>query len=194
VSAGGELASCLAKVAELSGATNKVVLRTQTADGVVTWTLELRTLPGEDVLTSATGSSPTAEVAAQGASAAREALAPLCAVAGGDHSTAYEASGGGAQIEVTGSVEALDKVFFIYGTFPGGTAEFTYTPVSPGGGAVEYSLSGSGVTGSGEGLYSLAPQPDGTVILEQTTDGCVDGIPGSCRTNSEMITLTPVQR
>src|SRR5688500_8701006 len=85
--AGGEFASCLAKVADLSGATHEVILRTQTVDGVVTWTLELRTLPGEEVLTSATGSSSAAEMAAQGALAAREALATLCAVAGGDRST-----------------------------------------------------------------------------------------------------------
>ncbi len=106
----------------------------------------------------------------------------------------YDASGGGDQITVTGHVAALDREFTLQGAFPGGTGVFTYIPVSPGGGTVSYELSGSGVTGSGDGLFSMAPQADGTILLEQTTDGCIDGIPNSCRTNSETIVLTPVAR
>jgi hypothetical protein len=57
---------------------------------------------------------------------------------------------------------------------------------------VSYEFSGSGVSGTGDGVYSLAAQPDGTMIIEQTTNGCVDGVANSCRTNSETIVLTPV--
>lgn len=103
----------------------------------------------------------------------------------------WMASGGGAQISITGQVADLLAPFTLEGEFPGGRAVFEYTPVSIGGGAVEYSLSGSGVTGSGEGLYSLTAQPDGVYVLGQTTNGCVDGIANSCRTNSDTITLTP---
>jgi hypothetical protein len=67
----------------------------------------------------------------------------------------WTASGGGPQISITGKVENLAAPFSLTGEFPGGTAIFEYTPVNMGGGAVEYSLSGSGVTGSGEGVYSL---------------------------------------
>jgi hypothetical protein len=104
----------------------------------------------------------------------------------------WKASGGGAQIKVTGQVADLMAVFTLEGEFPGGTATFEYTPVSPGGGAVSYSLSGSGVTGAGDGVYSLKALENGVYSLEQTTNGCIDGIANSCRTNSETITLTPV--
>lgn len=103
----------------------------------------------------------------------------------------WTATGGGAQIVVTGTVEDLLAPFTLTGEFPGGTAVFEYTPVNMGGGAVDYSLSGSGVTGSGEGIYSLNAMPGDVYVLEQTTDGCIDGMPNSCRTNSESITLTP---
>lgn len=106
----------------------------------------------------------------------------------------WEASGGGAQITITGRVANLMAGFTLEGQFPGGAAVFEYAPVTMGGGAVSYSLSGSGVTGSGEGLYTLEAMPGDVYILSQTTDGCIDGIPNSCRTNTDTITLTPVGR
>lgn len=103
----------------------------------------------------------------------------------------WTASGGGASISVTGQVADLLAPFTLEGEFPGGKAVFEYVPVNIGGGAVSYTIAGSGVTGSGEGIYSLKGQANGVYLLEQTTNGCVDGIANSCRTNSEVITLTP---
>ena len=93
------------------------------------------------------------------------------------------------QIAITGTVSALDRPFKLQGKFPGGEAEFDYTPFSAGGGEVEYNITGSGVTGHGQGLYSLAAQPDNTMIIDQTTEGC---IANSCRTNTDKIVLTPI--
>lgn len=188
--AGGSQAGCAATVvAGALGASHAVRLAaTPGADGAVAWTLEVVAQPGGEVVATAQGEGPVEEA---GRAAAEAALAAVCPPLGGGGS-AWEASGGGAEIAITGRVTSLETVFTLQGTFPGGTAEFTYTPVSPGGGAVEYAAAGSGVTASGEGIYSLTPQGDGTIRLEQTTDGCVDGIPNSCRTNTEVITLTPV--
>lgn len=189
--AGGEFASCLATLGG-EGATHRVVLRSQAAEGGLAWVAEFVAEPGGEVMQSLSGTGGEGALAAQGEALAREVLAPLCELADGPEAAAWDASGGGAEIAITGRVTSLETVFTLQGTFPGGTAEFTYTPVSPGGGAVEYAAAGSGVTASGEGIYSLTPQGDGTILLEQTTDGCVDGIPNSCRTNTEVITLTPV--
>lgn len=126
------------------------------------------------------------------AGAASGILEKLCPKQGGAATLGpWTASGGGSKISVTGRVADLVAPFTLEGEFPGGRAVFEYTPVNIGGGAVSYTLSGSGVTGSGEGIYSLKDQGNGVYLLEQTTDGCVDGIPNSCRTNSETITLTP---
>lgn len=126
------------------------------------------------------------------AGAAAGILDMLCPKQGGAATVGpWTASGGGASISVTGEVADLLAPFTLEGEFPGGHAVFDYVPVSIGGGAVTYALSGSGVTGSGEGIYSLTAQPNGVYLLEQTTNGCVDGIANSCRTNTEQITLTP---
>lgn len=126
------------------------------------------------------------------AGAAASILEKLCPKEGGASTVGpWTASGGGSQINVTGQVADLVAPFTLEGEFPGGRAVFEYTPVNIGGGAVSYTLSGSGVTGSGEGIYSLTEQGNGVYLLEQTTDGCVDGIANSCRQNSEKITLTP---
>lgn len=119
-------------------------------------------------------------------------LDKLCPKQGGAATLGpWTASGGGSKINVTGQVADLLATFTLEGEFPGGRAVFEYTPVNIGGGAVSYTLSGSGVTGSGEGIYSLKEQGNGVYALEQMTEGCVDGIANSCRTNSETITLTP---
>lgn len=126
------------------------------------------------------------------APAAAGILEKLCPKEGGAVTVGpWTASGGGKRITVTGQVADLLSPFTLEGEFPGGRAVFEYTPVNIGGGAVSYTISGSGVTGGGEGLYSLTAQQNGVYALEQTTEGCVDGIAGSCRTNSETITLTP---
>jgi hypothetical protein len=129
------------------------------------------------------------------ASAAAGILEKLCPKQGGAATVgAWEASGGGEMIKVYGQVADLLAPFTLEGDFPGGHAVFEYIPVSIGGGPVTYALSGSGVTGSGEGVYSLEAMPDGIYKLVQTTEGCVDGIPNSCRTNTETIILTPIGR
>lgn len=135
-------------------------------------------------------------VAGDLSAAAAGILETLCPKRGDAAATGpWTAQGGntnGESIVITGTVQDLLAPFTLEGVFPGGQAVFTYTPVNIGGGAVDYTLSGSGVTGQGDGLYSLKALPDGVYVLEQTTEGCVDGIPGSCRTNSDTITLTPI--
>jgi len=130
-----------------------------------------------------------------GETAAAGILDLLCPRQGGAAAFGpWQASGGGAEIVITGQVDDLSSPFSLHGEFPGGTGIFEYIPVTPGGGPVTYQLAGSGVTGSGEGQYSMEALPNGVYRLEQTTHGCVDGIANSCRTNTEVIMLTPVAR
>jgi hypothetical protein len=105
----------------------------------------------------------------------------------------YEASGGGNGLVVSGRIGNLAADFTLEGTFPGASATFHYHPSSDRAGAVNSEFSGSGVTGSTSGTYTIVGPDDGPLTLTQTTTGCVNGIPGSCRTNTDVITLTRVQ-
>jgi hypothetical protein len=124
---------------------------------------------------------------------AADLLRTLCA-SGADLAppVMYEASGGGPRIVISGRIAAYDKPFTLQGEFPGAQVVFEYVPVSPVGGAVDYEFSGGGFSGAGNGVYTIANRGDGTFLIEQTTNGCVDGVANSCAQNSEKIVLTPV--
>jgi hypothetical protein len=105
----------------------------------------------------------------------------------------YVASGGGARPKVSGVVGDITRTFTLNGGFPGGQEVFVYTPDSPGapGGKLDYTLSGSGVTGSGKGTYLMSRGAGGAVTFRTNEYGCLHGIGGSCRVTKETITLTP---
>lgn len=157
--------------------------------GQASYVVEMRSHPEGQVIKSLSGSAPEADLLDQTPEIARQLLDSLCpkgwTAKGGT-------VGGGPGVDITGTVAALDAPFELNGTFQGGTAVFTYSPAGTGSGNVTYTFSGSGVTGTGAGSYMAAAQPDGTVRLEQTTTGCVDGIANSCRTVTDVVTLTPV--
>lgn len=155
--------------------------------GRLQWFVELREVPGGRSVHAATGEAPEDGYFEIYRQIARDLLSELC-------DRAYTASGGGGRIVISGFVPRLDAPFHLVGEFQGGTALFLYTPEGEGGGSVSYSLAGSGVTGSGQGSYTLARQPDGTVKVETRTHGCIHGMPSSCRDTTEHITLTPVRQ
>ena len=155
--------------------------------GRLEWIVELREMPGGRTVDAVTGEAPEDAYFDIAERIANDLVSRLC-------DKAYTASGGGARIQVSGFVPRLDAPFRLVGEFQGGTALFNYTPDETGGGTVSYVLMGSGVTGSGQGTFTMAPQPDGTVKIEQSTNGCIDGMANSCRENSETITLTPAKR
>ena len=102
-------------------------------------------------------------------------------------------TGGGPRITVTGQIARLDEQFELRGAFPGGTVVFLYTPTSKKGGVVQYALTGGGFSGAGTGTYTVTDPGDGGEIdLLQETDGCIDGIPNSCKRNNERLLLTPM--
>lgn len=103
----------------------------------------------------------------------------------------WVASGGGGGLVVTGQVSSLTEPFSLTGTFPGGSGTFTYTPTDERSGTYRSSFSGSGVTGSTSGTYTIAGDAGSTLTLTGTGDGCVQDIGGSCRNTTEVITLTP---
>ncbi len=103
----------------------------------------------------------------------------------------YVASGGGEGLEVSGRVDSVEETFVITGTFPGGEAVITYSPTGPRAGSYVAELAGSGVTGTVTGTYTITEGADGVLTLTAQGYGCVQGIPGSCRSTSEVITLTP---
>ena len=156
--------------------------------GKSNWTIEIRTNPGGELVNSFTGFAHDDAILDQAAPIAERVLDRLCP-------GPWTVTGGGARIVVSGTVIKLDEPFVVTGEFPGGTADFVYSPTSRVGGTVEYTLAGGGFSGSGTGTYTMSPSGDGsTMTIKQTTTGCMDGIPGSCKTNSEVLTLTPVAR
>lgn len=107
--------------------------------------------------------------------------------------TAYAASGGGPEVSVTGLISDLELPFVLQGEFLGGAVTFSYLPADDRSGTYSGSLSGSGVTGSVSGTYTITGDADGPLTLTQEGGGCVDGIPNSCRDTTEVITLTPAE-
>jgi hypothetical protein len=107
-------------------------------------------------------------------------------------STTYEASGGSAELTVSGIVSDVGSPFTITGEIVGGQVTFNYVPASSTAGSLTYEGGGSGVTFAGTGSYTIADGPDGALVLTQTSEGCVDGVPNSCRSNTDVITLTPI--
>lgn len=153
--------------------------------GTSNWTIEVMSAGGV-VVDSFSGFAPDDAIFGQDARIAEHLLDKLCP-------GPWTASGGGNGLVVSGTVVKLDEPFVLDGTFPGGTGEFAYSPTSRGSGNVEYVLTGGGATGTGNGTYTIEPAGDGHALsLRQTTIGCVDV--GSCKTNTETITLTPVPR
>jgi hypothetical protein len=156
--------------------------------GTANWTIETRTNPGGDLVDSYIGSSHDDAFLDDAARIADHVLEKLCP-------GPWTVTGGGTRMKVSGTVVKLNEAFWVEGKFPGGTAEFVYTPTSRSGGTVEYVLAGGGFSGAGKGTYTIGPSGDGwTLTIKQTTTGCMNGIPGSCKTNNEVLTLTPVPR
>jgi hypothetical protein len=153
-------------------------------DGLVSWSMVLKERATGEILGTSTGSLPEDQMMDSSMIIARDLIAALCP-------KGWTISGGGARIVVTGHVASIDAPFTATGAFPGGTASFIYTPTGAEGGTVSYTLAGGGVTGAGEGTYSIAASDGGAYVIQQTTNGCITGIPNSCKTNSETLTLTP---
>ncbi|RWC56420.1 hypothetical protein [Mesorhizobium sp.] len=156
--------------------------------GKADWTIEIRTNPGGELVDSFTGFADDDAVLDEAARITEHVLDRLCP-------GPWTVTGGGARIKVSGKVAKLDEAFKVVGKFPGGTANFLYSPTSRSGGTVDYVLAGGGFSGAGSGTYTIGPSGDGsTLTIKQTTTGCIAGVPGSCKTNSEVLTLTPVSR
>lgn len=156
--------------------------------GKADWTIETRTNPDGDIVDSFTGFSDDDAYLDDAARIAEHVLDKRCP-------GPWTVTGGGARIKVSGTVVKLNEAFQVVGKFPGGTADFVYTPTSRSGGTVKYVLAGGGFSGAGSGTYKIGPSGDGsTLTIKQTTKGCINGVPGSCKTNSEVLTLTPVSR
>lgn len=150
----------------------------------VDWSITMRDRASGTVLATSTGSVGEDDLMDQSERVATEMLEASCP-------PGWDASGGGTMVKVTGHVARLNAPFQLNGDFPGGRAVFDYAPGNAAGGTVTYSLAGSGVTGSGSGSFAIVDAGNGVYRIEQTTRGCVDGLPNSCRTNSETITLAP---
>lgn len=154
--------------------------------GKADWTIEIRTNPGGALVDSFSGFARDDAVLDEAARITEHVLDKICP-------GPWTVTGGGARIVVTGTVVKLDEPFEVVGKFPGGTANFVYSPTSRSGGTVDYVLAGSGVSGAGSGTYTIGPSGDNfTMTIKQTTTGCITGIPKSCKTNSEVLTLTPI--
>lgn len=109
---------------------------------------------------------------------------------------AYSANGGGPGLEVTGTVDKLDRPYVFTGTGQGFTVDLSYTPTTPTGsaGTMTYKGEGGGVVLAGGGAYTVdgIETGKGPLTLTAKPTGCVDG-PSihNCRQTVEVVTLTP---
>ncbi len=156
------------------------------APDAFSWKMTMRDRASGNVLAVSEGSVPIRDFWDASGIIAREMMDAACP-------PGWEASGGGANMTVSGHVARIDSPFLLNGVFPGANVVFSYAPSGPLAGTVSYTFSGGGFSGTGTGSYTLTEQEGKVYRLEQTTTGCVDGAPNSCRSNSEVITLTPVK-
>lgn len=154
-------------------------------NGTLSYTFEMRSHPDGTLIGTVSGEFDFDATSARAPEIAEKIVEKLC-------KKGWTASGGGPRITITGTVKSITASFELGGVFPDGTALFTYAPSGPAGGTVTYSASGSGVTAAGTGTYTMTDNGDGSYTLSQTTGGCVHGIPNSCKENSEVMALTPV--
>jgi len=156
-------------------------------NGQFTWFVEIHDLKNGGSV-AVTGTKPEDDYFDISGEIARQVAEALC-------EGTWLAFGVSAQLAVSGWVRNIDESFTLFGAFQGGDALFTYVPDGPTGGTVTYVLAGSGVTGSGNGTFRMARQPDGTIRIDTSTRGCIDGMPvDTCREQSHTVTLMPVGR
>ncbi|WP_426572123.1 hypothetical protein [Aquihabitans sp. McL0605] len=101
----------------------------------------------------------------------------------------YSASGGGSGLTVSGQIDDLSKPFTLKGEFPGAQVTLKYTPADDRRGSYTTQFSGSGVSGSTTGSYTIAGEDGEVLTLTGNGNGCV--AQGGCRATTEVITLTP---
>lgn len=104
----------------------------------------------------------------------------------------YQAQGG-QDIAISGMIcNGITNPFNLHGdTTEGGPVEFSYTPTSASGGSYTYEESFKGFTAHGTGNYTLTADKNGVLTMTQNDYGCVDGIPNSCASHTNTVTLTP---
>jgi hypothetical protein len=155
------------------------------SNGQTSWKITMKVRASGKVLAVSEGVSPNDEIVTLAPDRVARVMMEAACPSG------WTVSGGGARIKVSGHVSDVNAPFNVSGVFPGGNAEFVYSPTGVDSGKVVYTLSGGGVSGGGEGNYTIAATENRGYIIKQTTNGCIDGIPNSCKVNSETLTLTP---
>lgn len=165
---------------------NMTITGTATASGsAITWTATVLDAESKEIAT-VKGRYPDeaskAEIDAALEQTVRDLVRQLC--------KPWRASGGGSGVKITPSrVASVLSPFELHGTFPGGRVTFSYMPTGATGGLHKYAASGSGVTASGSGTYSITRQGE-KLVLRQKEQGCTTPV-GSCRNTVLTINLDP---
>lgn len=165
---------------------NMTITGTATAsDATISWTATVLDAQGKDAAT-VKGSYPEgaskAQIDAALEQTVRDLVRTLC--------QPWRASGGGSGVKITPSrVASVLSPFELQGVFPGGRITFRYMPTGASGGLHKYAASGSGVTASGSGTYTITRQGE-KLVLRQQEQGCTTPV-GSCRNTALTINLDP---
>src|SRR5664280_1199374 len=116
---------------------------------------------------------------------AAQQLVPAC------RKISYRVTGGGGGVTVNATSGSVKAPFTVNGAGNGFVVTFSMTPGDATGtfGNITYEGSGSGVTMSGTGEYTISGKDPGPYQLQMTVSGCVDG--GQCSTNTDTWKLTP---
>jgi hypothetical protein len=138
------------------------------------------TSPATNYMKETLGSSISGRVRAA------QQLVPPC------RTISYRVTGGGGGVTVNATIGSVKAPFTVNGAGNGFVVTFSMTPGDATGtfGNITYEGSGSGVTMSGTGEYTISGKDPGPYQLQMTVSGCVDG--GQCSTNTDTWTLTPL--
>jgi hypothetical protein len=137
------------------------------------------TSPATNYMKETLGSSISGRVRAA------QQLVPAC------RKISYRVTGGGGGVTVNATIGSVKAPFTVNGAGNGFVVTFSMTPGDATGtfGNITYEGSGSGVTMSGTGEYTISGKDPGPYQLQMTVSGCVDG--GQCSTNTDTWKLTP---
>ena len=120
----------------------------------------------------------------EGRAQAAEQLVPKC------RKVSYRVTGGG-RLTVNATIGSVRAPFTVNGAGDGFRVTFSFTPGDATGtfGSVTYEGSGSGITMSGTGEYTITGKDPGPYKLRMTVHGCVNV--GKCDTTTDIWKLTP---
>ena len=97
---------------------------------------------------------------------------------------------GGTGVSFSGTIADLEAPFELSGRGAGFTVTFSFSPDNTRSGSLSYSGAGGGANLTGTGTYSISGDDPDLLEMTVVTSGCADV--GTCRDNTDVVTLTRI--